>query len=70
MSDGNYWLAKTSGGWTVEDGRQVLAVHATHGAAVAHLDRLAHSDSGESSAAPGSVLPDMPQSDAFFRRFS
>jgi hypothetical protein len=70
MADGDYWLAKTSSGWTVEDRRQVLALHPTQTAALAHLARLANTDGEESLIAQARALPDMPQSDAFFRRFS
>jgi hypothetical protein len=68
MSNGDFWLAKLNCGWTVEDRRQVLGVHPTRIAALAHLDRLAGLG-GASGQAQGD-LPDMPRSDAFFRRFS
>jgi len=70
MSDGDYWLAKTSGGWTVETETQVLAVYPTRRAAVAHLERLATSKGAEPAAVQALDLSEMPQSDAFFRRFS
>jgi hypothetical protein len=69
MSDDAYWLAKTSGGWTVENRRQVLALYPTRRAAMDHLDRLRHRDGGDSLDGGSAVLPDMPQSDAFYRRF-
>jgi hypothetical protein len=68
--DDEYWLAKTSGGWTVQDRCQIFAVHATLNAALAHRDRLATSCDAEALAAKGRALPDMPLSDAFCRRFS
>ena len=71
MSGSAYWIAKTGGGWAVEGESQILAVHATHGAAVAHLDRLAGRDDGAASPAQTEPpLPETPPSDPFFRRFS
>jgi hypothetical protein len=70
MSSGEYWLAKIDGGWTVEDRRQILAVHASRGAAADHLDRLLGLDSPDCLHAPANALPDMPRSDTFVRRFS
>lgn len=70
MSDDAYWLAKTKGGWTVENRCQIFSVHDTRGAALAHLDRLARPDDAEAQAAKAQVLPDMPRADAFCRRFS
>ncbi len=70
MSDDAYWLAKTSGGWTVEDRCQIFALHATHSAALAHRDRLATPNDAEAMDAKARDLPDMPRSDAFCRRFS
>jgi len=69
MSENAYWLAKTNGGWTVQDRCQIFAVHVTHRAALAHLDALAQSNSTEALDAQAHILPDMPQSDSFFRRF-
>jgi hypothetical protein len=70
LSDDAYWLAKTSGGWTVEDRSQIFAVHATRCAALAHMDRIAKHDEAKPLDANACALPDMPRSDAFFRRFS
>jgi len=70
VSDDVYWLAKTSGGWTVEDRRQIFALHATQSAALAHRDRLARPDDAEALDAKAQALPDMPRTDAFCRRFS
>jgi hypothetical protein len=70
LSENEYWLAKTSGGWTVENRSQVFAMHSTHDAALAHRDRLADPDDAEALDAKARALPDMPRSDAFVRRFS
>lgn len=72
MSDDSYWLAKTNGGWTVEDRCQIFALHPTRCAALAHRDRLMAQNgaSYQPSEAHAGALPDMPKSDAFFRRFS
>ncbi len=70
MSDDAYWLAKTNGGWLVEDRFQIFALHATRGAALAHLGRLANPNDPEALDAQARTQPDMPRSDAFFRRFS
>jgi len=70
VSDEAYWLAKTSGGWTVQNHHQIFAVHPTRNAALAHLDRLMQSEPAQVLDAPESALPDMPRSDSFFRRFS
>jgi hypothetical protein len=72
MSDDAYWLSKTSGGWIVENRRQVIALYPTRGAAMDHLNRLIHPEGGTlwDTASPiPPDMPDMPQSDAFFRRF-
>jgi hypothetical protein len=70
LSEHEYWLAKTSGGWTVEDRRQIFAMHPTRGAALDHRDRLATADDAEALQATVLALPDMPRTDVFCRRFS
>jgi hypothetical protein len=72
LSNDSYWLAKTSGGWTVEDRCQIFALHSTRGAALAHRDRLIAQNGAlfEPLDAHTVHLPDMPKSDAFVRRFS
>ncbi len=72
LSDDSYWLAKTNGGWTVEDRCQIFALHPTRGAALAHRDRLmAHNRARSEPLDLQTGAPlDMPKSDAFFRRFS
>ncbi len=70
MSDDRFWLVKTGGGWTVEDRRQIFAMHTTHAAALDHRDRLSRPDDLEALDAKALALPDMPRTDAFCRRFS
>jgi hypothetical protein len=72
MSNGDFWLAKMDGGWTVEDRRQILAVHPTRGAAADHLERIVGlgGASAQALAESARALPDMPRSDTFVRRFS
>jgi hypothetical protein len=70
VSENEYWLAKTSGGWTVEDRRQIFALHPTRGAALDHRDRLATADDAEVWPTNAPALPDMPRTDTFCRRFS
>ncbi len=71
MSEDAYWLAKTDGGWTVQDRWQIFAVHSTRAAALAHLDRLTAQDGARAQPldSQACALPDIPRSDAFFRRF-